>query len=430
MIDTRSKTIRLVSRYPNNQCGRMTLPSRVSYYLNSYSGSSNGGTSLSPSKKHVDNGAPPPVVVDDLQTNNVTNTPVQFSCNSSAEQMQQVSEIVSPEKKILAALEEIPDLARDDMLKAYSILSHDNGRRFRSLMELPMSLRKDWFHGNRSQATAIICLVGGHRLPRWVLLSASGDREVTDGSYSTADAKTLVTGRTSTSVPIGVSLVIVAPPVVSRVRLYFPPGNRPLYAVAVASGLLSERKAGCGTGRTTTEQEFGRLGRRSDGPERRKLDNMATSLLRRGEEELVVAELTMVEKEAELVLFRSGEWCVKRPTISRDSDDNLLSMWRSCTIATTVTAVGDKLLCWANLFCGLMLSDVFDESPVLRFVPLPTVEMEPRPGPGPSRNVSVLAGGTVKFVNVFPLLLRRRGCHQLPSFSTRLHHQDVDAEDG
>ncbi|KAL6653268.1 hypothetical protein ACP70R_008846 [Stipagrostis hirtigluma subsp. patula] len=144
MIDTRNKTIRSVSSYPINQCGRMTLPSRVTYYLNSYPGSSNGGTSSSLSKNHVDNGAPPPVVIDDFQTNNVTNTSVQFSCNSSAKPMQQVSEIVSPEKKILAALEEIPDLARDDMLKAYSILSHDNGRRFRSLMELPMSLRKDW----------------------------------------------------------------------------------------------------------------------------------------------------------------------------------------------------------------------------------------------------------------------------------------------
>ena len=49
------------------------------------------------------------------------------------------------ETTILAVLQEIPGLAREDMLKAYSILSHDsNGRRFRSLLGLPVDLRKDW----------------------------------------------------------------------------------------------------------------------------------------------------------------------------------------------------------------------------------------------------------------------------------------------
>ncbi|KAL6653267.1 hypothetical protein ACP70R_008845 [Stipagrostis hirtigluma subsp. patula] len=50
----------------------------------------------------------------------------------------------------------------------------------------------------------------------------------------------------------------------------------------------------------------------------------------------------------------------------------------------------------------LIFSDVFDESPVLRYVPLPAEALEPCPGPGPSRNLSITAGGTVKFVNVFP----------------------------
>ncbi|TVU26542.1 hypothetical protein EJB05_29094, partial [Eragrostis curvula] len=43
---------------------------------------------------------------------------------------------------MFAALEEIPSLAREDMLKAYRILCHDNtGRRFESLLGLPVSLR-------------------------------------------------------------------------------------------------------------------------------------------------------------------------------------------------------------------------------------------------------------------------------------------------
>jgi hypothetical protein len=54
------------------------------------------------------------------------------------------SKSATPEERILAALQEIPHLAREDMLKAYSILCHDsNGRRFRSLLGLPVNLKKD-----------------------------------------------------------------------------------------------------------------------------------------------------------------------------------------------------------------------------------------------------------------------------------------------
>jgi hypothetical protein len=48
---------------------------------------------------------------------------------------------------ILAPLQEIPinyGMDHDDMLKAYSILSRDNGWRFRYLLGLPKNLRKDW----------------------------------------------------------------------------------------------------------------------------------------------------------------------------------------------------------------------------------------------------------------------------------------------
>jgi len=48
--------------------------------------------------------------------------------------------------EILAAFREIPSygLAHGDMLKAYLILSGDNGCRVRSLLRLPKNLRKDW----------------------------------------------------------------------------------------------------------------------------------------------------------------------------------------------------------------------------------------------------------------------------------------------
>ncbi|CAD6254443.1 unnamed protein product [Miscanthus lutarioriparius] len=55
------------------------------------------------------------------------------------------TQAASPEAAILAVLQEIPGLDRDDMMKAYRSLPHDDsGRRFRSLMGLPMDLRKDW----------------------------------------------------------------------------------------------------------------------------------------------------------------------------------------------------------------------------------------------------------------------------------------------
>lgn len=44
---------------------------------------------------------------------------------------------------IFKALNEIPDLARSDVLRAYSTLIRDD-RQFESLMALPMDMRKDW----------------------------------------------------------------------------------------------------------------------------------------------------------------------------------------------------------------------------------------------------------------------------------------------
>lgn len=46
-------------------------------------------------------------------------------------------------KEIFAALQEIPNLVRDDLLRAYCILT-SNDRKFESLLALPMDMRKDW----------------------------------------------------------------------------------------------------------------------------------------------------------------------------------------------------------------------------------------------------------------------------------------------
>lgn len=46
-------------------------------------------------------------------------------------------------KEIFAALQAIPNLARDDLLRAYCILTSSD-RKFECLMALPMDMRKDW----------------------------------------------------------------------------------------------------------------------------------------------------------------------------------------------------------------------------------------------------------------------------------------------
>jgi hypothetical protein len=56
--------------------------------------------------------------------------------------LQQVPKEAAPEE-IFTALKAIPKLARADLLRAYSMLTRDD-RQFRSLMVLPMNMRKDW----------------------------------------------------------------------------------------------------------------------------------------------------------------------------------------------------------------------------------------------------------------------------------------------
>ncbi|RCV37306.1 hypothetical protein SETIT_8G052100v2 [Setaria italica] len=132
-VDTRSKTIQSVSKYPGGRfLGRALIPSSISYYLNSYPICSSDGTSTSL-------GQTSQMDIEKLRAYDSRNSMLQSSCKSFAKPAVEASEI-------LAALQDIPSygLDRDDMLKAYSILSNDNGLRLRSLLGLPLNLRKDW----------------------------------------------------------------------------------------------------------------------------------------------------------------------------------------------------------------------------------------------------------------------------------------------
>ncbi|TVU02292.1 hypothetical protein EJB05_52201 [Eragrostis curvula] len=109
MVDMRSNMLRSVycySKRENGYPGKFLLPSKVSYYLNSYS--------VTPSCCHL-----------------VATRLLSRGAHTS---------------EILAALEEISSygLDGDDMRKAISNLSRGNGRRFRSYLGIPKILRKDW----------------------------------------------------------------------------------------------------------------------------------------------------------------------------------------------------------------------------------------------------------------------------------------------
>ncbi|CAM0146225.1 unnamed protein product [Urochloa decumbens] len=129
LVDTRSKTIRSVYRYGGQSCfnERIFLPSSVSHYFNSSTSGSDAAAS-SVGKRSMGSEPSPLSLVNKQLTNNLRNL-----------------KAVSPEEKILATLQEVPGLSREEVLKAYSILNHDsNGRRFRSLLGLPVNMRKDW----------------------------------------------------------------------------------------------------------------------------------------------------------------------------------------------------------------------------------------------------------------------------------------------
>nr|CAB3489270.1 unnamed protein product [Digitaria exilis] len=131
MVDTRSKTIQSVSRHPRVEWFHgddLMIPSSVSYYFNCHPMPKSEGQI-----SHL-------MDIEKQKDDDSGNSMMRSSYKSSVEPFVQLSEI-------LAALQEIPNygLCRDDTLKAYSILSHDDGQQFRSLLGLPSTLRKDWF---------------------------------------------------------------------------------------------------------------------------------------------------------------------------------------------------------------------------------------------------------------------------------------------
>ncbi|KAL6598041.1 hypothetical protein ACP70R_046462 [Stipagrostis hirtigluma subsp. patula] len=280
--------------------------------------------------------------------------------------------------------------------------------------------------GSSSAATAY---------PRWVQFEQRVAEDSALGSDSTADARTVAAARTSTGHSIAVSLRLAAPPAESRVCVHLPHSVDRKYATILAAHgdsvliqiafkprggfdqeidyfvYIAGGGAGAGLPRPPslcllppcyrTEEEAKRYGSRPPGPVKRYLtleEAAATGLLRRGEDELVVAELLKVGASGgEVLLLRAGEWAVKRLPVTA-TRGKLPSSWST----HTTLPVGDELLCWADPYHGLIFADVLGDSPTLRHVPFPADAARPASGPTSSRDVCATADGAVRFVNVSP----------------------------
>jgi hypothetical protein len=127
MINTRTKS--LVGSMPSfssepHYYGEAFIPSQVSSYFNTY--------------PDYRNGASPP---NERQPCKDIGVPRAAAC--IMEVPPAIEYVGSPDKEILDALQKIP-MTRDEMLTAYNVLACDDRRRYRSLVALPMDMRKDY----------------------------------------------------------------------------------------------------------------------------------------------------------------------------------------------------------------------------------------------------------------------------------------------
>ncbi|CAO2141029.1 unnamed protein product [Urochloa humidicola] len=282
--------------------------------------------------------------------------------------------------------------------------------------------------------------------PRWVMFERNnrGYGYDCDSSYFTGDVNTVATADTTTGHRIQASLHLADPPASSRVLLQVQshPGGAKTRdetdttvvaahgdSVLVQATIVIENPSGNRL-ETTTDLFVYSAGDAaavpprppslsllppyyiadknyySDRPKSRGLSSVHTGIVRRGKDEIVVAELTMVAdapelRAAELFLFRSGKWIVIKSPVIKNGDPEFGEI-RAHSFTEAIIPVGDRMLCWVNLDRGLLLCDVFEDSPVLEYVKLP-VDPTRRWPPSATRNVCATAGGgALKLVDVFP----------------------------
>ncbi|CAN6248188.1 unnamed protein product [Urochloa humidicola] len=253
--------------------------------------------------------------------------------------------------------------------------------------------------------------------PSWMLVARYGKYDSDDRQYFTADPRTAASALTSNGCHVSVALRPAPPPALSRICIRFPRGVRSAYSTVIAahgdsfllSVVISYSMRCCMTDDyflySAGDRERARLPSLTLLSKPCWLRRSATGLLRRGEAELVVAQLRMPAEAAsdgdvvpapELILFRAGEWRVVRPrVINGNGWEGLLSQrWES----TAVVPLGGGRLCWVDKWSsGLLVADVFEETPMLRHVKYP---MNGHSYWNWNSHLCIGAGGAVKLVKI------------------------------
>uniref|UniRef100_I1QHQ3 DUF1618 domain-containing protein n=1 Tax=Oryza glaberrima TaxID=4538 RepID=I1QHQ3_ORYGL len=232
---------------------------------------------------------------------------------------------------------------------------------------------------------------GGDGYPPWVILQPDGEREGEDEDDEdhpclTPDAETATASHTSTGHPITVAFSLAAPPAPSRMWFRFSydadSETRCNCSVIAAHGdsvLINifyfsnaslhnhEDRFVYRASAAASDRSWARppsLSMLPPPPVEYTPFQDATGILRRGVDDLVVAELTVEGKlrhdtllgvVAKLLVFRSGEWGVKRAPINHGSGSgssssrghDLPAPWPWET--DMVVPVGDRLLCYVDL---------------------------------------------------------------------------------
>ncbi|CAN6362433.1 unnamed protein product [Urochloa humidicola] len=272
----------------------------------------------------------------------------------------------------------------------------------------------------------------------WVMLNRLVCR-MDDNDSAAADGKTVVQSRTRTGLQLRVALGLVPPPASSflyydwvngapsmdndkdycvlnpnviathRDSILFEMGNYFVYRVGADTRLPSLSRLPALFVDVYVEVEH------HNAWERREINLFEgnTGILRHGKDELLVAWLDAGEEEPDLWVHRLGrtdEWEIKKAlpiVLDAGGERDEPVPWLGNT-SDKVVAVGDRFLCWVNYYKGVLVCDMVEERPKLRYVPLPVVppwwkgyyEVGNRPEIEVSRDMCGTGDDTLRFVGI------------------------------
>ncbi|KAF8780710.1 hypothetical protein HU200_001315 [Digitaria exilis] len=261
--------------------------------------------------------------------------------------------------------------------------------------------------------------------PPWMLVAPYGKYDP-EGSYFAADQRTAASGHTSNGHHICAALLPSPPPAMSRVCIHFPNGVKSAFSTVVAahgdSFLLHTVTQASWTTSVAVLDYFvynsGDLAAWRWPPTLSLLPTSSSSTTDWGPSNLRGGG---AEGDEGRQLGRARRhWRVVEPRVVHGLHwkvwDLLLSAWE---IEDVVPLGNDGLLCWVSFDYGLLVCDVFDEMPTLRYVPYP-VEYY--------RYMCIAAGGVVKLVNISDWFCSKRGCsdHGCDAHTWTLRTEDME----